>query len=92
MRASSLAVALSAAALVVSASAVPARAAVSDAVCFNGQRTATGGGYYKVTAGGCDGHSGTTVTIRFGPAAGDYSCGWTFVWNSQLGAENCTLV
>ncbi|WP_157248249.1 hypothetical protein [Nonomuraea typhae] len=90
MRTSSLTVALSAALLTASLSA-PAHAAASDAVCFSGGRTPTTGGYYQVNGSGCDGHSGTTVTIRFGYAAGDYSCGWTFLWNSMLGADNCVL-
>ncbi|MFI6317456.1 hypothetical protein ACIBG8_08045 [Nonomuraea sp. NPDC050556] len=77
--------------LTLSLGVAPAHASTSDAVCFSGSRTPTGGGYYKVSASGCDGHSGTTVTIRFGPAAGTYSCGWTFLWNSQLGAENCLV-
>ncbi|SPL88650.1 unnamed protein product [[Actinomadura] parvosata subsp. kistnae] len=85
------AVALSTAVLAVSLGAAPAHAAASDAVCFSGTRTPTGDGYYEVSAIGCDGHSGTSVTIRFGSAAGTYDCGWTFVWNGQLGADNCTL-
>ncbi|MFI6293186.1 hypothetical protein ACIBEJ_16470 [Nonomuraea sp. NPDC050790] len=91
MKASSLAAALSAAALTAMLSAVPAQAAASDAVCFSGGRTLNANGTYKVNAGGCDGYSGTTVTIRFGYAAGDYKCGWTFLWNSQLGADNCVI-
>lgn len=89
VKTSILAIVLSAAAVLTVA---PAHAATSDAVCFSGSRTPTGGGYSKVSGNGCDGHSGTSVTIQFGPAAGTYSCGWTFVWNGQLGAENCLLM
>ncbi|MGW0479364.1 hypothetical protein [Nonomuraea sp. NPDC003214] len=92
MRSANLAAALGAAALTVALGAVPGHAVAADAVCFSGGRTPTGGGYYEVSGYGCDGHSGTSVTIRFGEAAGTYDCGWTFLWNSQLGADNCTLM
>ncbi|MGR6920637.1 hypothetical protein ACU635_40915 [[Actinomadura] parvosata] len=77
--------------LALTALTAPARADGSYE-CFSGERSPAGDAY-SLTGWDCvgAGYAQVKVTLRLGPVAGTYVCGYVFSWNGTLSGNVCRL-